>query len=733
MDNKKIAGPSMKVLISAFIGGTFLIMIIVGILFYALDMYILEISFDLKSRFGEMFFVSLAAMVLIYFYVFQSLLVGKKPKNLNELGRMRWRTENELKENFKIAEVDLKEQIETAGTPVHMFVEKGKQFLIYCDEALHDLWVGTTRSGKSRKIIRQLVMLAVKAKESVVFNDPKKEFFFDFDKLLKKVGYDTYCLDFRNLKYSDHYNPMDNLNYMVENDRLDDADSIAQDMVTSLVVDNGSGERIWIDGQKALIKALLLAVSQANINNNKKNFYSVFQSFAVQGTTIKVDGNDKMILSAFMESLPESNLARTSFAPISNSPDKTRGSFMTSAMATLQIFSSQALMKVLGKSDFHFDEFVDGEKALFIVNPDEKSTYDAVAAMIFDQAYQRLVFFANQQDGSKLKKKVHMIFDEYGNMPVINSMASKITVALSRGIVYHLFVQDYSQLDSKYGQNDARTIRSNCNFTGFISTSDMGTAKEIAERIGNETAMFDNTSTNLDSNANVSGAGLSYNRQEVPLVNANQLMAADVRDGKGIIIYKTYFGSSQVYLPDASQYDWYSMMTENVTRNTEQVEQTDNSLAYAIPRYVEINSTVLKNLRGVKTPPIGRGNSSLGSNKVESKNMYWYWSMREDLQSSVLERIYEFCKREDLIDRNDTLIDGARKEIIAYLNSEEFYNWMEMTDYSDISQLEEEEERNKEVEKRLNAEMEQADENIQLRLSTQQRNAFKQNTLGQGD
>ena len=351
--------------------------------------------------------------------------------------------------------------------------------------------------------------------------------------------------------------------------------------------------------------------------------------------------------------------------------------------------------------------------------------------MIFDQAYQRLVFFANQQDGSKLKKKVHMVYDEYGNMPVINSMASKITVALSRGIVYHLFVQDYSQLDSKYGQNDARTIRSNCNFTGFISTSDMGTAKEIAERIGNETAMFDNTSTNLDSNANVSGAGLSYNRQEVPLVNANQLMAADVRDGKGIIIYKTYFGSSQVFLPDASQYDWYPLMTENVTKNTEQVEQTDNSLAYAIPRFVEINETVIKNLKGIQTPTFrkGYGSSASSTNNIKSKDMYWYWSMRDDLQGAVLEQIYKFCIREDLIDDNNNLIEGSRKEIIAFLNSKEFYEWMEATDYSDIAQIEEEEERNKETEKRLNAEMQVANENIKLRLTNKQKQLFKNNNL----
>ena len=45
-------------------------------------------------------------------------------------------------------------------------------------------------------------------------------------------------------------------------------------MVTSIVVDSGKGEQIWIDGQKALIKGIILANCQANVSEDKKNFYS---------------------------------------------------------------------------------------------------------------------------------------------------------------------------------------------------------------------------------------------------------------------------------------------------------------------------------------------------------------------------------------------------------------------------------------------------------------------------
>ena len=81
---------------------------------------------------------------------------------------------------------------------------------------MHDLTIGMTRSGKSRKIVRQLVMIASMAGESMIFNDPKKEMYQDFHKYLRNKGYDVYCLDFRNLEYSNAWNPFEDIIYAFE-------------------------------------------------------------------------------------------------------------------------------------------------------------------------------------------------------------------------------------------------------------------------------------------------------------------------------------------------------------------------------------------------------------------------------------------------------------------------------------------------------------------------------------
>ena len=122
-----------------------------------------------------------------------------------------------------------------------------------------------------------------------------------------------------------------------------------------------------------------------------------------------------MELTAYMEYLEETNIARTAFAPIRNAPEKTRGSFMTSTMSTMQLFGSRKLNKAIGRSDFQYKDFATDKIALFIVNPDEKSTYDKIASIQYDQSYQEFVEIANK-NGGRVPRRIHNIFDEAGNM-----------------------------------------------------------------------------------------------------------------------------------------------------------------------------------------------------------------------------------------------------------------------------------------------------------------------------
>lgn len=686
-DKKKTISNEVIFNVIGIVGVILLVPIFITFVFWYMDTNVLQqVDENFLNTFvshsKEILIISVSLYALAFYYVV-TFFRTVKPKKTDMLASQCWSTVSEQKKFFGSTVVDASLNLEEGGSPINYL--PNENIILYEKGAVHDIVVGTTRCGKSRKIVRQLVMIVSMAGESMIFNDPKKEMYFDFRNFLeKKKDYKVNCLDFRNLQYSDGWNPLDSIIDCLQ-DRddpdIDNADQYSQDMVTSIVVDSGKGEQIWIDGQKALIKGIILANCQANVSEDKKNFYSVYQTLALLGGEQAYNNNPndkKMKLSAYMNSLDETDIARTAYTTITNSPEKTRGSFMTSALATLQLFSSIKLMKVLSKSDFSFREFTEGKRALFIVNPDEKKTYDRIAGICFDQSYQTLVFEANRMQGRRLKKKVHMIYDEFGNMPTIDAMQSKMTVALSRGIVYHLYVQGFDQLNDRYDESIARIIRGNCNLTYFISSADLNTCKEVAESIGDETIWGPSHSANYNPIASSTGSGVNYSMSKRQLVDANELMVADNRDGNGIIVKRTYFSPSKVYLPDCSEYPWYEEMKTDET----EISKADRELNWAVPRCFELRDTEIKqavytdeDCNSISMSERRRPILTQKNSMPNEKELYWYWSMRDDLSESVKKHVIQH-----IANCNKIL---SRKEIMKYLKSKEFFDYINPIDVAD--------------------------------------------------
>lgn len=674
----------MKVIV---IGALIIIPISAYLITYLFFHYLLQID-SFTQAMSEAGAVPLIVTFALYCIVFSFLaksFMFTKPKKTETLGKQSWKTVEEQKEfnDFKIAHINMNEKIDCAGLPINKISDDE---LIYDTGALHSLNYGSTRSGKTRKILSVFVMLIVKARESAIFHDNKGELYRRFHKLFERFGYRVNVIDFRFMKKSQRWNP---LKLIVdcfkdrEEPRVDDADQFTDDFVNQVVVDNGQGERIWIDGQKSLIKSIILAVAQANINENQKNLFSVYQVLSVLGkeVTFKGEKNPRMLLSAYINSLEEINPARVAFTPIANSPDKTRGSFMTSTLSTLAIYNGQNLAKTLSDSDFSFSDYADGKHVLFIINPDENPKYNPIVSVLVDQAYQELVRCATSTRDMHLPKRCHFVLDEFGNMAPVNQVQSKLTVALSRWVFFHLFLQDDNQLDEVYGEQIAKIIRSNCNVKTFISSADMNTCRAISEEIGNETKWVASQSGNFNNNASQNGGGVTYNQQEVPLIDPNVLRYQDVTDGKGIIVTRTYFGAMQNYLPDMTQYKWIKDVVEEDSRE----DVKGREIHYAVPRYIILTKTdydlakipELKR-QSLSARPSERKMPSSKNDGLVEENMYWYWSQRDDLGATVKNHIINYIDK----------IGGKfpeRKELLKYLNSNEFHDFLKEIDKPNIN------------------------------------------------
>ncbi|EUJ16597.1 VirD4-like conjugal transfer protein, CD1115 family [Listeria aquatica] len=168
--------------------------------------------------------------------------------------------------------------------------------------------------------------------------------------------------------------------------------------------------------------------------------------------------------------------------------------------------------------------------ALFMILPDYDASNHVIASIFVRQLYFVLADNASRTRGIKCHRRVRFILDEFGNMPAIEGMESIITVCLGRNISFDLFVQDYAQLNSKYGEKAAETIKSNCGNHIYILTTSEATAKEISQKLGTTTIFGKDKSYEqgeLKSN-------VSEKAEDRPLLDATQLL--QLREGETVVL-----------------------------------------------------------------------------------------------------------------------------------------------------------------------------------------------------
>ena len=155
-------------------------------------------------------------------------------------------------------------------------------------------------------------------------------------KTLERIGYKVYTLDFKTPLKSSKYNFLQPVIEAINNNDMPKAVNYCSDIVESLVGEVGNREAIWINGEKSVEKAGIMAVVTENTENKQyQNLPNVYNFIAEM---CKEQDDKTMLMDTFLTTLPDSHPAVASFAAARIAPSKTRASFFTSALATLSIF-----------------------------------------------------------------------------------------------------------------------------------------------------------------------------------------------------------------------------------------------------------------------------------------------------------------------------------------------------------------------------------------------------------
>ena len=391
-------------------------------------------------------------------------------------GYSRWAKEKEIKEELEKVEIQQKRS-KAAGVPLIL----NKDEMWVDNSEYHSLVIGATGSGKTQTVILPLVHSLAKARESMIITDPKGEIYEKTSNMLRKKGYQILLLNFRDPQNGNAWNPMSLPYKMYKSGKQDKAIELLDDLALNILYDdsNKNADPFWEKTSADYFSGVALGLFE-DAKPEEININSI--SLA---TTIGEEkfGASTYIKEYFAAKDPASAAAINASSTIM-APTETKGSILSVFKQKVKLFASREnLSEMLSHSDIDLESIGERPTAVFIVIQDEKKTYHSLVTILLKQIYETLIAVA-QKHGGKLPVRTNFLLDEFANMPPLKDVTTMITAARSRAIRFTMIIQNFAQLDSVYGKEDAETIRGNCGNIIYLITTELKALEEISKMCG---------------------------------------------------------------------------------------------------------------------------------------------------------------------------------------------------------------------------------------------------------
>ena len=450
----------------------------------------------------------LLTFVIIIFIYIEPLISKHKVKNDNEYGSARFSTKQEIKKNFKREKID---NIKEAGFPVSF--DKNLKSIYFDRETPHYVYLGSTGSGKSVTAVIPTCSFIANAskKRSVFITDPKGEIYQTTSKMFQNHGYKILTIDFRNPDKSNKINILEPIiveyeKYIEyekqstsatnESDKLLfnnlSMSSLAEtnrliSSLSTMVMQEKHEQKdpFWNNSAKNLLEGLIgFFLEEYKLGNIKREQITMTSIRKFQNSSME-ENNFKKIKD-YINNKKYGSKSKDALISIFSASDNTYKSITAVFGEKMNLFDDINVANVTSTSDFEFNILGKEPTALYVIVPDEDKTYFTLVTIIVGLLYRELVKLANATEKKKLPYEIDFILDEFANCPPLADIEAIVSVARSRGMHFHFFIQSFSQLDNVYGKEVAQIILDNCGLV-YLKTNTQETAEAISKRLGKKT------------------------------------------------------------------------------------------------------------------------------------------------------------------------------------------------------------------------------------------------------
>lgn len=424
-------------------------------------------------------------------------------KYLNNNQETRWATIEEIQNAGTYINLS-DEDYSVGGLPL---LSNGKEAYVD-DKDTHTLIFGATGSKKTRLFCMPLINIFAKAGESFIVTDPKGELYAKTSGLVQSKGYKTIVLNFRDIGKGDMWNPLALPYELYHSNDKEIGISMLNDFVSTIAEPQkkNTHDIFWpeIASSYALANLLLLMECAAEEEVNIASLARLCAS------------DCEKPLIALSKQMRDDSIAAMNYKGVFVGAEKTKQSVYITLYGMLRIFNTQQhLTKMLSGNTIDIRNIGREKTAVYIIVPDEKTTYHFLVTTFIKQAYEILIAEAQKEKALKLPVRVNFVLDEFCNLPKIPDMPSMISAARSRNMRYYLVAQSMHQLKGKYGE-DAETIKGNCDNWVFLTSKELTLLNEISD---------------------LCGSVYAADRRQRKLISVSELQRFDKEKGEALIMH----------------------------------------------------------------------------------------------------------------------------------------------------------------------------------------------------
>ena len=375
---------------------------------------------------------------------------------------------------------------------------------------LNTLVCGGSGAGKTRFYCKPNLM---QANTSFVILDPKGEIVRDVGKLLEAKGYEIKVLDLISMEKSHCYNPFVYLR----------SDNDIQRLVTNLFKSttpkgSQSNDPFWDTAASMLLLALVFYLHY-EAPEDEQNFAMVMEMLRAGAIEDEEEPRPSPLDNLFSELEYENpeHIALKYYHSYHSGSAKTLKSIQITLAARLEKFNLESLAALTTTDELELETLGEKKTALFALIPDNDTSFNFLASLLYTQLFQQLFYSADHIHGGSLPIPVHFLMDEFANVSLPDDFDKILSVMRSRSVSVSIILQNLAQLKALF-EKQWESIVGNCDEFLYLGGNEQSTHKYVSELLGKST---------IDTNTYGKSSGRSGNYSTNYQISGRELLTPD--------------------------------------------------------------------------------------------------------------------------------------------------------------------------------------------------------------